>query len=890
MVAQRRFILTVLPLLLAVALAGARGQGVREVRVFNPLPYPRSEIIRLNLNFLEGEAYNGTLSIWDSSGNPVPLQLVNCTFYPSGHYKSCSLLFRADLPPLNVTRYFITYYSAPPGYNVSVHGGLSVRSANLTLVAFNATGSYAINVTNAIVVRGPGYTAIFSNSSLVNFLFDDVGSNLVFIDWPLAGFVAMRNLTIAASGYDLKECQVKLLLNGTLEAKVEQVCRRDGLELRQVFTFSGLSALVRVDAQLRGVGEGLLFFPFLRLAASDFREAVINETSVSVNRERSYVPAPRWLALRGGRGWLVVAVNYTSIDPKSVLEAQRLTLFRSYVNETHPLRKALYERLLRIHGNLTRVLTASQLAEAGKLNLTQTLREADYLSAFSSERDLLLKNLTDLLEASEKAASRLLFMPQEGTLNIAYQVGRREASISATIVLAVVAESPRDFVRFSLLSAVATPAVLYAPIEARLDAPTTVYVDDYLPVSAVVRSAEGLRNVSVRLVLPERAFAVVEGRRSVNFTLLQGTQRVDWTLRAVYEGSWPIFLNVSSPWGSLILERTINVSLLPIVPRVIIPRAFNVTIICIDAQGRPLSGYLVNLYENATGALVRWGFTNESGLLRFTNVTAGVYRIEVTDGFHSTWSTVYIYSDRNFTVSVGLSNLRVRVELAEGRPLPQAAVYVRDEEGSLVCAGFTDANGTVLCTGLPRGNYTVSLRWQGALAGSTRVSLTNDTEVVLRGLVRLVTVYVSLGGSPAAGAVVAAFSPGGTLIATTYTDERGIARLYLLPGPYRFTATKGQYSSSVTADVRVGGYVELNLTLSPSLWLLIAVTAALWSVTAYVWHRRTSYVYRERERYKRLLQRLEELYGRGEVEERFYVKLKQEYETKLNELSRGEWE
>ncbi|MEM1697942.1 MAG: carboxypeptidase-like regulatory domain-containing protein, partial [Thermofilaceae archaeon] len=674
------------------------------------------------------------------------------------------------------------------------------------------------------------------------------------------------------------------------EAKVEQVCRHGGFELSQVFTFSGLSAFVRVDARLKGVEEGLLFFPFLRLAASDFREAIINATSVSVSRERSYVPAPRWLALRGGRGWLVVTVNYTSVDPRSVLEAQRLTLFRRYVNETHPLQKALYERLLKIHGNLTRVLTAGQLAEAGRLNLTQTLREADYLAAFSSERDLLLKNLTDLLEASEKAASRLLFMPQEGALNIAYQVGRREASISATIVLAVVAESPRDFVRFSLLSAVATPAVLYAPIEARLDAPTTVYVDDYLPVSAVVRSAEGLRNVSVRLVLPERAFAVVEGRRSVNFTLLRGTQRVDWTLRAMYEGSWPILLNVSSPWGSLILERTINVSLLPIVPRVIIPRAFNATIICIDAQGRPLSGYLVNLYENATRVLVRWGFTNESGLLRFTNVTAGVYRIEVTDGFHSTWSTVYIYSDRNFTVSVGLSNLRVRVELAEGRPLPQAAVYVRDEEGSLVCAGFTDANGTVLCTGLPRGNYTVSLRWQGALAGSTRVSLTNDTQVVLRGLVRLVTVYVSLGGSPAAGAVVAAFSPGGTLIATTHTDERGIAQLYLLPGPYRFTATKGQYSSSVTADVRVGGYVELSLTLSPSLWVLMAATAALWSVTAYVWHRRTSYVYRERERYKRLLQRLEELYGRGEVEERFYVKLKQEYETKLNELSRGEWE
>jgi uncharacterized membrane protein len=76
--------------------------------------------------------------------------------------------------------------------------------------------------------------------------------------------------------------------------------------------------------------------------------------------------------------------------------------------------------------------------------------------------------------------------------------------------------------------------------------------------------------------------------------------------------------------------------------------------------------------------------------------------------------------------------------------------------------------------------------------------------------------------------------------------------------------------------------------LAPTLWVLIAATATLWAVTAYVWHRRTSYIYKERERYRRLLQRLEEMYSRGEVEERFYLKLKQEYESKLNELSRGE--
>jgi hypothetical protein len=151
-----------------------------------------------------------------------------------------------------------------------------------------------------------------------------------------------------------------------------------------------------------------------------------------------------------------------------------------------------------------------------------------------------------------------------------------------------------------------------------------------------------------------------------------------------------------------------------------------------------------------------------------------------------------------------------------------------------------------------------------------------------------VTVFAALGGRPAAGATVNVYSAAGALVDTARTDENGIAVLYLLPGPYRFAVTKGQYSASATADVRAVQYVRVELQLAPTLWVLIAVTAVLWAVIAYAWHRRTSYIYKERERYRRLLQRLEEMYSRGEVEERFYLKLKQEYESKLNELSRGE--
>lgn len=881
---------TVLLFLLALSAVLVEGQGAREVRIFNPLPYSRSELIRLDLSFLDGEAYNGTIRILDASGSPAPLQLVNCSFYSSGYYRACTALFQAELPPSNVTRYFVVYQSAPPRYNVSAPGGLSLKRANVTLVAFNATGSYVANVTNGLLVRGPGYTAVFSNTSLVYLVFDGVGGNLVFSDWPLTGFVLFRNLTILASGYDLAACRTSLLLNGTLESKIEQVCSGATLTLRQVFTFSGLAPIIRVDAELQGWREGQIFFPYLRLSSAGVRGMLVNSSFSEVVRGSSYVPAPRWFALQGERAWLVVTVNYTALNVSSILEKQGSLLLRAYVNETNPLRKSLYEKLAKLQGNFTNLLLASQLVEAGRANLTTLQRLAALLHRFQPERDLLLLNLTELIEEPERRAARLLVVPQEGALNIAYQVERAQPKVKATLVLTSCSEDPQQLVRSSLVASAVKPAVLYAPIEARLSAPERAYIDDYVFVSADVRAVGGVSNVSVKLSWPERALSLVGGRRAVNFSLLRGFQRVEWLLRAVYEGAWFIALNVTSPAGNLVIERKINVSLPPIVPRVVIQRSFNVTIECVDAQGRPLAGYLVNLYENATRNLVRQGFTNGSGLAQFLNVSAGVYQLEVTDGFHSARMAMLVYSNRNLTVRVGLANLGVRVELADGQPLSQAAVHVRDENGSLICAGFTDASGSITCAGLPRGNYTVSVRWQGSLAGSTRVQVVNDTEVTLRGLVQRVIIYVALGGRPAAGATVNVYSAAGTLIASKRADERGIAQLYLLPGPYRFKAAKGQYSASETFDTRVLQYIQLNLALMPSLWVLIAMTGFMWLTTTYMWHRRTSYVYKERERYRRLLQRLEELHSRGEVEERFYVKLKQEYEAKLNELSRGEWE
>jgi hypothetical protein len=527
----------------------------------------------------------------------VPVQLVNCTFYPSGFYRGCRLLLPAKVPPYNASRYFVTYASAPLKLNVSAAGNLSVRLANLTLVAFNATGSYVVNVTNALLVRGPGYTAVFSNTTLLHLSFDDVGPNLVFSDWPMTGFVVLKNGTIAASAYDLSSCKVGLLLNGSLLARVEQVCTGKGLTLRQVFTFSGLEPAVRVDSRLEVGGEGQLFYPFLRLPLAGFAHLLANGSVYSLARERSFVPAPKWFAVRGGKGWLVVAANYTSMRPTAVLNELRSSLQGLYVNETNPLRKYAYERLLKLYANFSNLLLARERAATGQVNLTALSREVATLASLApAELSVLMLNYTSLLERPE--AYRLLLIPREGTFNVAYQLSGAPRVATVTIILAASGGNPADVVRVKYLQSSVGVAAFYAPLAARFDGPTQALVDDYVTVSAEVSAATALKNVSVKLVYPKAAFKLAEGVDLVNFTILEGRRRIEWVLKAVYEGEWSLCLNVTSSGGSLVVKRAINVSLPPVVPKVVVPRSFNVTVSCVDLRGRPLASYLVKLYDN----------------------------------------------------------------------------------------------------------------------------------------------------------------------------------------------------------------------------------------------------------------------------------------------------
>mgnify|MGYP000070606642 CR=1 FL=1 len=866
--------------------------GLRKIAVTNPLPYQYVGLAEVNATFTEREALNNTITVLDPHGETVPIQLVNCSFYPSSnYYRSCRIIFPVNVPPLSMVEY--TLQCSPyPIANISSPEGLRVRLANLSLTISNVTGTFVANLSNALIVENSRYRFIFTNESLVAMEFSEFTSpNLVYCDWPLMGFAALKNRTVTLSPYNFSKCRVRLLINGSLLTIVEQECWGEGVKLRQLFYFTAPSTLVRVDSRLTIVDAKYLealYYPLLRLyGLKSFKELLLNRTIVDPTRARSFVPAPKWLAIGDGEGWLVLWVNYTPANLSVVIDRLEEELRERQLSGSLRVRRRSSE-LLRVLDNASLVLRAEDYVKKGLLNTTSLRARLRYLNSSLDAYSVILANMTEMLEEPDTTCRRLLILPEDQSLNLAYQLNTSSVVVNATLLLSYTTEDPAEYVGKHVLANTAGVSIFYVPIAAKLETPRSAFIDDFLNVTTVITAFSRVENLTVTLNYPESLGKLVYGNSTYNFTVFDGTIELRWVLYAVYEGEWHLRLNITCDRGSLLIERVLNVTIPSIIPRTVIPRYFNLSIACLDVLGRPLSGYMVNLYENKSRVLIGSAVTNESGLVEFSNISRGVYLVEVTDGLYRTEDVVYLFRNQRVSILIKKARLTVRVELDDGSPLPLTLIYVRDENGSLTCVDFTNSSGIAVCKALPLGNYTVSARWRGSIVGYSKVSLKGDSMLTMRGLVKKVRVNVLMANKPAPGARIYVYSTTGRLEAVLRSNDEGVAVVYLLPGVYKFKAVKGQYYAEAIIDTRVSRTLVLKLEISSNLWVLLGLTALLWTLTAYVWHRKTSYIYKERERYRRMLQRLEELHDKGVIEDKYYVKLKQEYEERLNELSRGE--
>ncbi|MEM2390082.1 MAG: hypothetical protein QW215_07570, partial [Ignisphaera sp.] len=112
------------------------GYESREIIINNTLPIDLSyEPIFIDVEFSYGEAINGSISLKNSEGLPVPFQILNEEFYKgTPYYKTLRLTFLASVAK-NELEKFILEYSATNKYvyTYNIKSDLIVKDKNISI-------------------------------------------------------------------------------------------------------------------------------------------------------------------------------------------------------------------------------------------------------------------------------------------------------------------------------------------------------------------------------------------------------------------------------------------------------------------------------------------------------------------------------------------------------------------------------------------------------------------------------------------------------------------------------------------------------------------------------------------------------------------------------------
>lgn len=151
---------------------------------------------------------------------------------------------------------------------------------------------------------------------------------------------------------------------------------------------------------------------------------------------------------------------------------------------------------------------------------------------------------------------------------------------------------------------------------------------------------------------------------------------------------------------------------------------YTITFIAEDSRGAPLSDCNIVVYDNATGFIMNYGYTNASGMcvLKLPNITADVqvywHSVMVHHGYYN------IAGSGNIHLNCSVYYLTVYVSDSEGKNIVGASVRVYGS--TLVDANVTDENGKCVFR-LPAGNYTLIVDYRDTIMLAKIDMHTSDT-------------------------------------------------------------------------------------------------------------------------------------------------------------------
>jgi len=850
---------------------------IRWYVVYNPLPFKASKLVFLEAEYNYGEAYNGTLRLEDSVGNPIPFEMISEEFYGDSQY------YRrvAVAAPLAVDGF--SYMLV----RLSAYG--ERRELETVSPMFNITARL-VEASGDVVVENSFYRVVVSNSSrgLYSLVYKDLGNfSLVSEDWCTPSFSATLGDGTVVTQVDLTDAVMRVKLNSSLAIVIELLFRGRGFTASQTYTFYAFTDEIRVDYTVTFTNSSRPSYMYVNLFKMPIEhlQAVYGSTGESVmvspNMLRSMTPAPRWIALGlAGKRYLVMykyhaPLNFTALMERYLMETKELW----------PTSKA-YRYLM---GNLTAVFNETLATEMNVSAVTSAVKSLAMVKPWIAST--LLKTMGDFKQAFNRTLfKRDIAIESGGYLFVASQVNETMFSSCNSINGTVIVSLKDGLNPYSLwMEYLSTPTalgVVELPLKADFYVPRETLVDEAVGLKAVFTPFKPLSNLTVTLELPEDFIVRTGNLTNYLLSLNSGEPvEIEWTVTPVKEGSYravfTIFLK-DADYTVRVLEG-INSTLpkpFPGEPRGLV----NLTVICVDRGGRSLPNCLVKIYDNETGGLVASNLTDVDGVVTVYNLKVGIYKIEATDGLAKSSMVLQLY--RNTVVKALLDKLSLSIKVTNpgGRPVDSVLVYVRDSQGLLRFAGLTNSNGTVKGYGLPAGNYTIVLRWKGVPVGSYSIQLTNDTELSFTAKVYRLVVKASYRGErlPAAEVLVSSTERYG-MEEYAIADGEGLAVFELPEGIYEIKVSRGQYVGSTEIELRRDTVLEVKCEVTTNLWILMASTVSFWALYGFIWRRYTSVARQEREKYRGLLQRLEELWKEGLVDEKLYNKLRQEYEQKLRE-------
>ncbi len=855
----------------------------RKFYIYNPFPYPLEEIFLLNLSFNKGTAYNSSIVILDENNNELEYQLLNISFYPGTEYiANCSLIFYTHLNPFSINTYIVKYTSNKPieTNNQYIYQNGIVRINNYSLINIT-TDYYNITIGNQ---SNPGIwiEGIKINGKWFNF------TDKPRIDWS----IVLRNFTVI--GPEQFNYTTKVIYNGSILSVISINALWNTTRIRIIAEFSKYLPYINLKYSIYTTNKiKTVYLPRYRIPLS-YNQLIFPGLKTYNGLYTSLLSIYPAYSLFGFSNNLQTV--FTGLV--NVFDGKMDDLLMEFNNTEINTTLTSYSEIKRIQNMKKIALTLYNLTSHQKVEkqgISEVLKELGFLKKNKNILiQLLEKNITRniLYINNTYIVKRLIGERWSNTFFLGYQLNMttladKENSFKGFIILNSDLKKTFSHIYMSILN---TSLIIPLQYSVSTISKEKAELDTIYNLTLLINTYENVTNLNLTLKLPEDTFQLVKSNLTVTLWNLTSQRIYNYTWKLIPRKIGFYLLNISaiSNRGTINLTIGVNVSSPPIFQPPKELKKYNLTVFVKRINLKPLPGRVVRIFDPSQNKTIMTGVTDSNGSVSFYNLIEGVYIVEVQEFNLLNNYTVSLFSNRVYEILMNLTDLTIHVTSPSGESIPGVIIRILDNEGNLVYSSITNTTGDAVFKSIPLNTYTASLQFSNNIVSSLKINLSKTNNVTTTiGVYRLRIKVVREKNKPLALATVnieRSNTQYSYFAITNMTNLNGECTFYLIKDRYKITISRAQYHYEKEINLESDTNLVLKVSRGNTLWIITLATALLWLSFGFYWYRSTSEIKREENKYLQLLRRLEDYYNRGLIEEKYYIRLKEEYEEKIKKL------